>query len=279
MQGCYFLLNQTIDLTSYTANMKNPRTDGEESRQRLLHAAVQCFAEHGYSKTSTRMIATEAGTNIAAISYYFGDKAGLYRAAFTEPMGSAQDDIGLFAGEHMALDDALRGFFSGFIDPLKQNVLVRQCIRLHMREMVEPTGLWEQEIDQGIKPHHEALVALLQRHYAVKKADDDMHRLAMSIVALGVHMYVGRDVSLQMHPQLVTGAKALDLMAQRLVMYARAMVDAEGARRLAAVGNGHAKPSPAKRAAQNHAKGKPAHRTATATATSAPTKLQALLKR
>ena len=123
--------------------MKNPRTDGEESRQRLLHAAVQCFAEHGYSKTSTRMIATEAGTNIAAISYYFGDKAGLYRAAFTEPMGSAQDDIGLFAGEHMALDDALRGFFSGFIDPLKQNVLVRQCIRLHMREMVEPTGLWE----------------------------------------------------------------------------------------------------------------------------------------
>jgi hypothetical protein len=86
-----------------------------------------------------------------------------------------------------------------------------------------------------------------------------------------------------MHPQLVTGAKALDLMAQRLVMYARAMVDAEGARRLAAAGNGHAKPSPVKRTAPNHAKGKPAHRTATAaataTATSAPTKPQAQLKR
>ena len=215
--------------------MRNPRVDGEESRLRLLHAAVRCFAEHGFAKTSTRMIATQADTNIAAISYYFGDKAGLYRAAFTEPMGSAADDIVLFDGPHLSLDDALRGLYNGFIAPLKQNVLVQQCIRLHMREMVEPTGLWAQEIDQGIKPHHEALVKLLVRHYGAKKKDDDISRLASSIVALGVHMFVGRDLALQLHPHLVTGNKALDLMTERLVMYARAMVDAESVRRTAGV--------------------------------------------
>jgi TetR/AcrR family transcriptional regulator, regulator of cefoperazone and chloramphenicol sensitivity len=100
--------------------------------------------------------------------------------------------------------------------------------------MVEPTGLWAEEISCGIKPYHEALVKLLCRHYAVKKGDDDIKRLAISIVALGVHMYVGRDMNLQLHPRLVTGARALDTMRQRLVMYARAMIDAEGARRLAA---------------------------------------------
>jgi TetR/AcrR family transcriptional regulator, regulator of cefoperazone and chloramphenicol sensitivity len=220
---------------SLIKTMRAPRIDGEASRMRLLQAAVQCFAEHGFAKTSTRMIATQAGTNIAAISYYFGDKAGLYRAAFTEPMGTPQDDIGLFAGEDLSLNDALRGLYSGFIEPLKQNVLVQQCIRLHMREMVEPTGMWEEEIDQGIKPHHEALVKLLCRHYDVKKSDDDIQRLAICIVALGVYMYVGRECSLQLHPKLVSGAKALDTMAQRLVMYARAMIDAEGARRLATV--------------------------------------------
>jgi TetR/AcrR family transcriptional regulator, regulator of cefoperazone and chloramphenicol sensitivity len=213
--------------------MKNPRIDGEESRQRLLQAAVQCFAEQGFAKTSTRNIATQAGVNIAAISYYFGDKAGLYRAAFTEPMGTPQDDIALFAGNSLSLDEALRGLYSGFIEPLKQNVLVQQCIRLHMREMVEPTGLWEEEMDQGIKPYQQALAKVLCRHYGVTKADSDIHRLVMSIVALGVHLYVGRELNLKLHPRLITGTKALDTMAERLVMYAHAMINAEGARRRA----------------------------------------------
>ncbi len=211
------------------------RVDGEESRLRLLHAAVQCFAEHGYSKTSTRQIANEAGVNIAAISYYFGDKAGLYRAAFTEPMGSPKDDIALFDSESLTLEQALQGLYFGFIEPLKQNVLVQQCIRLHMREMVEPTDLWEEEVNQDIKPYLAALTKLLCRHYGVKKSDDDIVRLALAIVALGVHMYVGRELSLKLHPRIVTGAKALDTMGQRLVMYAHAMIDAEGARRAAAV--------------------------------------------
>lgn len=211
--------------------MKNPRIDGEESRQRLLEAAVQCFAEQGFAKTSTRTIAAQAGVNIAAISYYFGDKAGLYRAAFTEPMGSPEDDIGLFAGKELSLNDALHGLYTGFIEPLKQNILVQQCIRLHMREMVEPTGLWDEQIDQGIKPYQDALAAVLRRHYGVKKIDDDIRRLVISIVAMGVHMYVGREMTLKLHPKLITGAKALDTMHERLVMYARAMIDAEGTRR------------------------------------------------
>ncbi len=216
--------------------MRNPRIDGEESRQRLLHAAVHCFAEHGFSKTSTRQIAQQAGVNIAAISYYFEDKAGLYRAAYTEPMGSgcAKDDIALFGGSALTLEQALHGLYSGFIEPLKQNILVQQCIRLHMREMVEPTGLWDEEIDQGIKPYQAALAKLLCRHYGVKRVDDDITRLVVSIVALGVHMFVGRDLTLKLYPRIATTPKALDVMAERLVMYARAMIDAEGARRLAA---------------------------------------------
>src|SRR3990167_11545620 len=74
------------------------RSDGEHSRGRLLHAGLRLFAQHGFSKTSTREIAEAAGTNVAAISYYFGDKAGLYRAVFLEPIDAPPPDLSpLFA--------------------------------------------------------------------------------------------------------------------------------------------------------------------------------------
>jgi hypothetical protein len=54
----------------------------------------------------------------------------------------------------------------GFIEPLKHDETARLCIKLHCREMLEPTGLWEEEIANGIKPMHAALVAVLCRRFA-----------------------------------------------------------------------------------------------------------------
>ncbi len=217
--------------STITIPKRTQRSDGEESRQRLLLTALHLFAEKGFEKTSTREIATAAGANIGAISYYFGDKAGLYRAVFFEPLGSPKDDIALFDDPSYTVRQALQGLFVGFLQPLKQGVGVRQCVRLHFREMVEPTGLWAEEIDAGIKPYHAALIAVLCRHFKLKRADDDLHRLAFSIVALGVHLFVGRDIMEAIKPQLIATPKAIDVWAERLVDYGEAMVDAEARRR------------------------------------------------
>ena len=235
----YSYFNQSFDFCAIVRNMKAQtallkraqRSDGEESRERLLHTALRLFAEKGFEKTSTREIAAAAGANIGAISYYFGDKAGLYRAVFFEPLGNPKDDIALFDNPAFSLREALQGLFSGFLEPLKQGEIVRQCVRLHFREMVEPTGLWAEEIDGGIRPYHAALVAVLCRHFGLKRADDDVHRLAFSIVGLGVHMFVGSDIIEAIKPQLTATPKAIDTWAARLVNFAQAMVKAEAQRR------------------------------------------------
>jgi len=51
-----------------------------KTRLILISAAGKLFAQNGYDGTSIRDICTEAKTNIAAISYHFGDKIGLYKA-------------------------------------------------------------------------------------------------------------------------------------------------------------------------------------------------------
>src|SRR5712672_3065728 len=53
-----------------------------ETRQRLLEAAGEVFAEHGFRNATIREICEKAKANIAAVNYHFGDKEELYAAVF-----------------------------------------------------------------------------------------------------------------------------------------------------------------------------------------------------
>ena len=212
---------------------RKQRADGAEARARLIDVALHLFVEKGFSRTSTRDIASEAGVNLAAIKYYFGDKAGLYRAVFTEPLSE-------HCGMQLPIDEAgltlrqsIERFFEGFFEPLKQTDLIQLCIRLHFREMIEPTGLWMEEINNNIKPAHEALVNALMRYMQVSKADDEIHRLAFSIAGLAIQMFTSHDVINAIRPKLISSTSELDRWSERMADYAEAMAAAEKKRRSA----------------------------------------------
>ncbi|GAA4332314.1 DUF1956 domain-containing protein [Pigmentiphaga soli] len=66
------------------ARPRHPRDGGyargEETRQRIIEAALDLFGENGFEGTSTRQIAARAGVNAPALQYYFENKEGLYLA-------------------------------------------------------------------------------------------------------------------------------------------------------------------------------------------------------
>ena len=53
-----------------------------DSRARLVGAATELFVKKGYRGVSIREIADQAESNSALISYYFGDKEGLFKEVF-----------------------------------------------------------------------------------------------------------------------------------------------------------------------------------------------------
>jgi AcrR family transcriptional regulator len=57
---------------------------GEETRQRIINAAVEIFGRQGFAGTSTRDIAVAADIKTPAIQYYFGSKLGLYDACIEQ---------------------------------------------------------------------------------------------------------------------------------------------------------------------------------------------------
>lgn len=58
----------------------SPTLRGENAKLQLLLTAADVYGEQGIDGATTRKIAQASGQNIAAISYYFGSKEGLYLA-------------------------------------------------------------------------------------------------------------------------------------------------------------------------------------------------------
>ena len=56
---------------------------GSDTRERILVAALQAFAEKGYDGATTREIASRAGVNLGLLQYHFGGKPKLWQAAKT----------------------------------------------------------------------------------------------------------------------------------------------------------------------------------------------------
>jgi AcrR family transcriptional regulator len=67
---------------------------GEETRARIIGAALRVFAEEGYARASTRQIAEAAGVTPPALQYYFDSKEGLQRACAELIVGELWQTLG-----------------------------------------------------------------------------------------------------------------------------------------------------------------------------------------
>src|SRR5258708_26897811 len=88
------------------------------TRERLLAAAGQVFAEEGFQGATIRKIKERAEANIAAVNYYFGDKERLYIEAVKFAFGSCVKDM-RFPDWPPGTppDQKLRDFIAVFVNP------------------------------------------------------------------------------------------------------------------------------------------------------------------
>ena len=212
------------------------------ARERLLQEALRIFSEKGYANASTREIARAAEVNVASIHYYFGDKEGLYRAALTRPISEVAADFPLFGDPGLGLEPAMRAFFGAFLRPLSRGDDCALAMRLHLREMIEPTPVLRDVLEQNILPYHRALVGLLARHCNAPEADDGLHQLAFAMVAMVNDYWMSRECMQILAPTLFARPDAMDRVLDRLVGYACALVEHETAQRARRTGPAEAVP-------------------------------------
>jgi TetR/AcrR family transcriptional regulator len=106
----------------------------EATRERILEAAVEAFAEKGFLGASTREIARRAGTNQGLITYHFRSKDELWRAA--------ADSI--FAGLGRQLTERL-----GALELADSRERAREAIRVYVRFAAAHPELFHLMVDEG----------------------------------------------------------------------------------------------------------------------------------
>lgn len=84
------------------------RLTGQRRRRQILREAMECFAECGFSGTTTRALAERVGISEAALYRYFPSKESLYTAIIDEKMAAA-DVIEILRPAAARRDD--RAFF------------------------------------------------------------------------------------------------------------------------------------------------------------------------
>jgi len=85
-----------MDVPATTADTKRPGrpTRGDSNvRDRLIDAATGLAIERGFDAAGIREIADRAGVSSGMISYYFGDRRGLYEAMFERATGRLSNQL------------------------------------------------------------------------------------------------------------------------------------------------------------------------------------------
>ena len=157
------------------------------TKEKIIEIAGDIFGKNGFRATTIRMIANEAGVNVAAVNYHFGDKEGLYAevldAIFTVGFTRFPSDPGI--GVDATPKDRLKAFIRATMHRLLSQEGwggLEGKARLIAREMLDPTPAFAQVVNKFIRPHKDMLVSIISSLVDLKDEPERVLLCAVSIL-------------------------------------------------------------------------------------------------
>lgn len=130
---------------------------------RLIAAAVPVFAQRGFDRATLREIAKEAGVNVAAVSYYFGDKMGLYRAVIEDIRDSRQRQFPVPTAGDAPPREMLRRIIRTLLSRMLAGDERGFEAMLLMREMQSPTAVLGVLVREYFRPTFDVLCQTIEQ--------------------------------------------------------------------------------------------------------------------
>ena len=169
----------------HDAPVRGALEHGPDTRTRLLGAAMRLFTERGYGKVTVRDITAAARANLAAVSYHFRDKAGLYEEVLALGLHSALEMNAemMLPREGHSPEDRLRYYVRQYLPRIIRRDKRGGIYQLLKHEMSDPTPMARTYVRQAIMPRIEFLIEIVREMLGETASDARVQQCVMSIQA------------------------------------------------------------------------------------------------
>ena len=197
----------------------NGKDKTPETRQRLLEAAGEVFAEHGFHDATIREICEKAKANVAAVNYHFGDKEELYAAVFDYARACAVAQFNELVVPTIPPEERLRAFVQAVLVRFFDEGRPAWLGKLVAREMIEPTKALDSLVNGQIRPNSERLRALVRELVGREIDEQELWRCTFSIAAQWLFYFHCGQVVKRLNPDQRFGSQEIKRLADHITKF------------------------------------------------------------
>lgn len=196
----------------------------EATRERILQAAGEIFAEKGFRDATVREICARADVNLASVNYHFRSKEALYYQAlsFAFQQAEAMYPLEHPDGERASPTDRLRWFIRHFLFRMLDDTHLGWHGKLITREMLVPSSAREPLIESAIQPRLDALRAILRLLARRRLERHELDRCVLSVVGQCLVYRHARAVIERLYPDVIAGPGAREASAEHVFRFTMA---------------------------------------------------------
>jgi AcrR family transcriptional regulator len=205
----------------------------EGTRNKLLDAAGQVFAEHGFKAATVREICALANANVALVNYHFGDKEKLYEAVLKHSFGPTEPEVRALEST-LAPEERFRETVLATTRRILWPGRPSWHFRLMIHEMAQPTPALVRIIDQIMRPIYDRMRALIAALLRLPVEHEKTRLCAHSVIAQIVQYSHGKHVNAKIWPELELTPDRIEQIGNHIADFSLAYLNGSDARRHAA---------------------------------------------
>lgn len=201
----------------------------DDTKQRLIDAAGEIFATQGFAAASIREICRQAGANVAAVHYHFGDKEQLYLACLEQAQScQAADAADPAVLQELPARERLRVFIRGMLISKLASGRPRWHLELMLREMIRPTEACAAIVDRYIRPMAEVLWNIIAELRPDQAQDRHFWLTGFSVVSQVIFYYVHQPIVSRLMGDDAFQQLTVDELADHITAFSLAALDLPG---------------------------------------------------
>jgi TetR/AcrR family transcriptional regulator, regulator of cefoperazone and chloramphenicol sensitivity len=202
-----------------------PEISEETTRDKILNAAGEVFAEQGFEGATIRAITERAKVNVAAVNYHFRDKAELYARVVLDACSARAASREAIAEAADSPEQRLRSLIYHFLDYLLDPARPDWKRRLMAREMTNPTTALDELVEKNIRPFRdEFLIPTLRELTAGCFNRRQLGLIGSSIMGQCLYFLQSRPIIERLNPGFKIGDSEIREIAEHITRFSLAAI-------------------------------------------------------